>query len=68
MSETTTTPTKTVSNWEFAGYWTVLIGGFILVVKGILMFFYYIQGAGDLEYVGMSFFTLVRREWLNGLL
>jgi hypothetical protein len=67
MSETTTTPTKTVSKWEFAGYWNALIGAFILVVQGILMFFAYL--ADGLKYVGgMSFFTFADIFWLNGLL
>ena len=67
MSETTTATTKTVSKWEFAGYWTALIGGFVLVVQGILMFFSYL--ADGLKYIGgMSFFTLAEKPWLNGLL
>ncbi|MCG3216266.1 MAG: hypothetical protein H7642_06115, partial [Candidatus Heimdallarchaeota archaeon] len=55
MSETTTT-VKTISKWEFAGYWTALIGGFVLIVQGILMFFSYLS-AGLLFIGGMSFFT-----------
>jgi hypothetical protein len=68
MSETTTPPpTKTVSKWEFAGYWTSLIGAFILVVQGILMFFSYLA-SGLLFIGGMSFFTFANIAWLNGLL
>lgn len=66
MSETTTT-VKTISKWEFAGYWTALIGGFVLIVQGILMFFSYLS-AGLLFIGGMSFFTLANIPWLNGLL
>ncbi|NHJ33735.1 MAG: hypothetical protein FK732_12815 [Asgard group archaeon] len=66
MSETTTT-VKTISKWEFAGYWTALIGGFVLVVQGILMFFSYLAG-GLLFIGGMSFFTAANLPWLNGLL
>lgn len=68
MSETTTT-VKTISKWEFAGYWTTLIGGFILIVQGILMFFSLIAGAGGLTFIGgMSFFTIFADAWVNGLL
>ena len=66
MSETTTT-VKTVSKWEFAGYWTALIGAFVLIVQGILMFFSYLA-PGLLFIGGMSFFTFANIAWLNGLL
>lgn len=68
MSETTTT-VKTVNKWEFAGYWTALIGGFVLVVQGILVFLSLIAGAGGLFAIGgFSFFTFAAIQWLNGLL
>ncbi|MEE9410919.1 MAG: hypothetical protein V3V41_08325 [Candidatus Heimdallarchaeota archaeon] len=68
MSETTTT-VKTISKWEFAGYWTALIGGFVLIVQGILMFFSLIPGAVGLNVIGgMSFFTIFAAAWVNGLL
>ena len=68
MSETTTT-VKTVSKWEFAGYWTALIGGFVLVVQGILMFFSYLASATMANSIGgLSFFTFASIAWLNGLL
>ena len=68
MSETTTT-VKTISKWEFAGYWTTLIGAFILIVQGILMFFSLIAGAEGLDVIGgMSFFTIFTDAWVNGLL
>ena len=71
MSETTptTTTVKKVSNWEFAGYWTALIGAFVLIVQGILMFLSLIAGAGGLQFVGgLSFFTIFADAWVNGLL
>ena len=74
MSESTTTTTtvKTVSKWEFAGYWTALIGAFVLIVQAILTFFSYIGGASGLGFIGgMSFFTLIGGGtllWINGLL
>ena len=68
MSETTTT-VKTVSKWEFAGYWTALIGAFVLIVQAILTFFSYIAGAAGLGVIGgMSFFSFTGLLWLNGLL
>ena len=64
MSETTI---KTVSKWEFAGYWNALIGAFILVIQGILMFF--AELVDGLKYVGgLSFFTFAEILWLNGLI
>ncbi|MFW9852965.1 MAG: hypothetical protein ACFFDS_08480 [Candidatus Thorarchaeota archaeon] len=69
MSETTTTTTKTTTakkpiktNWEFAGYWDALIGGFILVVQGFLTFFWTL--APGITFLGSSnFFTLATGTW-----
>ena len=66
MSETTTT-VKTISKWEFAGYWTVLIGGFVLIVQGLLTFFSQIS-TGLSVFGGMSFFALTAAWWLSALL
>ncbi|MHA2309491.1 MAG: hypothetical protein ACXABJ_09460 [Candidatus Heimdallarchaeaceae archaeon] len=69
MSETTITPTptKTISKWEFAGYWDALIGAFILIIQGILTFFSGLAtGLG--VFGGMSFFALTGAWWLSGLL
>ncbi len=60
MSETTitTTPAKkpVKSNWEFAGYWNTLIGGFVLIVQGFLTFFW--QLAPGIQFLGNSNFFL----------
>lgn len=68
MSETTTaTTTKTVSKWEFVGYWDALIGGFLLIVQGFLTFFSQLStGLG--VFGGMSFFAITGVWWLSGLL
>lgn len=57
MSETTTTTTAPAkkpvkSNWEFAGYWDALIGGFVLIVQGFLTFFWNL--ADGIELLGSS--------------
>jgi len=36
---TTKPPSATKDKWLFAGYWNVLIGGFILIIQGFLSFF-----------------------------
>lgn len=36
---TSPTPTSSKDKWRFAGYWNVLIGGFILIIQGFLSFF-----------------------------
>ncbi len=67
MSETTITPKQTVSKWKFAGYWDALIGGFLLIIQGLLTFFSQLaQGLN--VFGGMSFFALTGVWWLSALL
>ena len=65
MSETTTTaPAKkpVKSNWEFAGYWDALIGGFVLLVQGFLTFFWTL--APNITFLGnTNFFTFTGGTW-----
>ena len=77
MSETTTTKTETTKpkrtaniapssskeKWRFAGYWTVLIGAFVLIVQGFLTFFWQ-QAPGLYLFIGMTnFFILSNGVW-----
>ncbi len=73
MSETTTTTTTakrpSKSNWKFAGYWNVLIGGFILVVQGFLGLFWKLNA--NITFLGGSnFFNLggIWGLWLSAIL
>ena len=77
MSETTSTTTSkptaakkpSKSNWKFAGYWNALIGGFVLMISGFLMFFAYPLLAPGLAFIGgASFFTFTGLPWLIGLI
>jgi hypothetical protein len=65
MSETitTTTPEKkpVKSNWEFAGYWDALIGGFLLIVQGFLTFFWKLNP--NINFLGNSNFFLFGGNW-----
>jgi hypothetical protein len=64
MSKKTTT---TENKWRFTGYWDALIGGFILIIQGFLLFFSTLApGLGILG--GLSFFVLVGIWWLSALL
>ncbi len=68
MSETTTTTTTAKkpakSNWKFAGYWNVLIGGFILFIQGFLGFFW-LFGANILSASNFFNFGGVWGAWVG---
>jgi len=77
MSDTTTTTKTTTpvkkpvkSNWEFAGYWNTLIGGFVLIVQGFLTFFW--QLAPGIQFLGNSNFFLLSGGiwaiWFNAVI
>ncbi len=59
---TTPPPTKGKDKWLFAGYWNALIGGFVLIVQGILTFFWQINSS--INFLGSSnFFLLANAAW-----
>ncbi|MHA1398697.1 MAG: hypothetical protein ACTSUR_02740 [Candidatus Heimdallarchaeaceae archaeon] len=67
MSETTTPQTtRRPTCWKSCGYWDALIGGFLLIVFGIMMFFSSFS-ASLFNFGGASFISFGKLVWVTAL-
>lgn len=59
---TTAPPSSSKDKWRFAGYWNALIGAFILIVQGFLLFFNGLAG-GIGFLAGSNIFVTFGSNW-----